>query len=136
MPSPEEVPERTFTQVDYVRLTRLITRSPADTAHAMEGVLANCDLVDACEVPPTVVTMDSQVLVQEPGAQPRKLTLCDPEHAEPAAGFISVLSPAGSALLGMRVGQTAQWPTPGGARRSALILAVLFQPEAAAEGGA
>ena len=62
--------------------------------------------------------------------QPRKLTLCYPDDAEPAQGFISVLSPVGASLLGLRVGAQAQWHTPQGEPRSAQVRAILFQPEA------
>jgi regulator of nucleoside diphosphate kinase len=123
------VPERTFTQLDYVRLTRLVSLTGGVTA-AVEEVLASGELVASPMVAPTVVTMYSQVLVQEEGTAPRKLALCYPEDAEPRAGFISVLSPAGIALLGLRVGQVARWATPGGQERSARIVAMLFQPEA------
>ena len=36
-----------------------------------------------------------------------------PDDAEPHAGFISVLSPVGCALLGLRVGAVARWQLPG-----------------------
>lgn len=130
------VPERTFTQLDYVRLTRLIHRnasaSPA-AARVMEQALAIGDLVAASQVPATVVTMNSQVLVQEEGAEPRRLTLSYPQDVDPAAGAISVLSPVGIGLLGLRVGQCARWSTPTGQARSARVLAILFQPEAAGD---
>jgi regulator of nucleoside diphosphate kinase len=132
MESPH-VPERTFTQLDHVRLTRLIALTgglPPEATRVVEDVLASGELVASPQVPPTVITMYSQVIVQEEGAAPRKLTLCYPEHAEPGTGFISVLSPVGVALLGLHVGQSARWTTPNGQQRSACIVAMLFQPEA------
>jgi hypothetical protein len=58
-------------------------------------------------VRPDVVTMYSQVLLQDTrSGQRNTLTLCYPADAEPAVGFVSVLSPVGSALLGLRVGST------------------------------
>jgi regulator of nucleoside diphosphate kinase len=83
---------------------------------------------------PDVVTMYSQVLLCDPrtGRQ-RKLTLCYPSDAEPAAGFVSVLSPVGSSLLGLRVGATARWRTPLGDTVEAEVLAILFQPEASGD---
>ena len=128
-----DMPERVFTQLDYVRLTRLITRGAGvspDAARAAEEALASGELVASPQVPPTVVTMYSQVLVQPEGAEPRKLTLCYPQDAEPAAGFVSVLSPVGIALLGLKVGHVARWTTPDGQAHSARIADMLFQPEA------
>jgi len=57
--------------------------------------------------------MNSQVLLKDlPTGRSRKLTLCYPADADPAAGFISVFSPVGSSLLGLHVGNTAHWRTP------------------------
>ena len=56
-----------------------------------------------------------------------------PADAEPLAGFVSVLSPIGSALLGLRVGSVARWASPTGDEMAAEILAILFQPEASGD---
>ena len=48
-------------------------------------------------------------------------------------GFISVLSPLGASLLGLRVGDVAQWRTPRGEERMARVVEVLFQPEASGD---
>jgi regulator of nucleoside diphosphate kinase len=129
--------ERTLTRTDHVRLTRLLSQEGAGLpgAEAIQDMLDICDLVASPEVPATVVTMYSQVLLQDAagGGEPYKLTLCYPADAEPAAGFISVLSPVGSALLGLRVGEVARWCTAGGATGAARIVSVLFQPEASGD---
>ncbi len=122
--------ERTLTPLDHIRLTRIA--SPAQ--QAMEQLLANCDLVAAPVISPDVVTMYSQVLLADlRGGEPRKLTLCYPADAEPENGFISVLSPVGLGLLGLRVGSVARWTLPDGSQREAEIRAVLFQPEASGD---
>lgn len=127
--------ERTLTQIDHVRLTRLISRAGAlPGLEAIQQLLECSDLVASPEVPPTVLTMYTQVLLQDPdGGEPYQLTLCYPADAEPAGGFVSVLSPVGAALLGLRVGQVARWTTPGGASGAARVLSVLFQPEASGD---
>jgi len=127
--------ERTLTQIDHVRLTRLITRAgPLPGVETMQQVLECSDLVASPDVPPTVLTMYTQALLEDlAGGEPYKLTLCYPADAEPAGGFVSVLSPVGAALLGLRVGQVARWSTPGGGSGAARILSVLFQPEASGD---
>ena len=78
--------------------------------------------------------MYSQVLLLDRASNDRsKVTLCYPPDAEPAGGFISVLSPLGWSLLGLRVGQLARWSTPSGSERTAEVLAILFQPEASGD---
>ncbi|WP_309683820.1 GreA/GreB family elongation factor [Polaromonas sp.] len=135
-PSPS--PSRTLTELDHIRITNLL-RHPASragslsngAAPAVHEVIDAADLVSSHEVAPNVVTMYSQVLIADgQTGEQRKLTLCYPHDAEPAAGFVSVLSPAGAGLLGLSVGQVARWTMPqGGGQASAEILALLFQPE-------
>jgi len=111
--------------------------SPArpGTPGTIQALLENSDLVASTAVPATVVTMYSQVLVEDApgGMPPHKVTVCYPDDAEPAQGFISVLSPLGASLLGLRAGDVAHWRTPRGDERIARILAVLFQPEASGD---
>ena len=123
--------ERTLTQIDYARLTRLAPLSEREAYGAVQALLENSDLVASAIVPATVVTMYTQVLLQgDAGTAPYKVTLCYPDDAEPSQGFISVLSPLGASLLGLRVGDVARWRTPFGGERKARIVEVLFQPEA------
>ncbi|MFT3956420.1 MAG: GreA/GreB family elongation factor [Piscinibacter sp.] len=131
--------ERTLTELDHARLLNLARRdrrvdgSPAPRL-AIEHVLDACAIVPSRQIAPDVVTMYSQVLLLDrESCQRSKLTLCYPVDAEPAAGFISVLSPVGTSLLGQTVGGVARWSTPAGHERAAEILAVLFQPEASGD---
>ena len=128
-------PERTLTQIDYIRLTRLLTRQPAarDTG-ALDELLALSELVASPSVPPDVVTMYSQVLVADEASGARmKIALCYPADADPVAGFISVLAPLGTALLGLRVGDVAHWTGPGSESHVVRVLEMLFQPEASGD---
>lgn len=131
--------ERTLTELDHVRLLNLVRRDrrsdgPPTPRLAIEHVLDGCTIVPSRHTPPDVVTMYSQVLLQDLEAgQRNELTLCYPADAEPAAGFVSVLSPVGASLLGLTVGSVARWSTPAGDKRAAEILAILFQPEASGD---
>ncbi|WBY02805.1 nucleoside diphosphate kinase regulator [Ramlibacter tataouinensis] len=129
--------ERTLTELDHARLTKLLAqtqRLASPASQAMHDLLEGSDVVESPSVPATVVTMYTQVLVRDTtGGEPHKVTLCYPDDAEPASGFISVLSPLGTSLLGLKVGETARWRLPGGEERSAVIESVLFQPEASGD---
>jgi len=128
--------ERTLTELDHVRLLNLVRRDGGGDGfparrHAVEDVLDASAIVPSRRVPRDVVTMYSQVLLQDLQTGKRSTpTLCYPADAEPALGFVSVLSPVGSGLLGLRVGSVARWPSPAGDEQAAEILAILFQPEA------
>ncbi len=131
--------ERTLTQIDHQRLTRLMARASAEPGllpllGALDELLSCSDLVEPARVPPDVVTMYSQVVLEDlAGGAPGKFTVCYPEDAEPARGFVSVLSPVGTGLLGLRVGDTARWCGPSGLAQSACVASMLFQPEASGD---
>ncbi|MGH8281785.1 MAG: GreA/GreB family elongation factor, partial [Gammaproteobacteria bacterium] len=59
-----------------------------------------------------------------------ELTLVYPQDAGASPGRVSVLAPAGSALLGLSTSQTIEWQVPGGRKLRLKVLEVLHQPEA------
>lgn len=122
--------ERMLTELDFARLQR---RSGQLTA-ALKDVCELADVMPSQEIPADVVTMYTQLETVDLRTQHRqKLTLCYPDDAEPNLGFISVLSPVGSSLLGLQVGAVAHWRTPNGEAYAARVDAVLFQPEASGD---
>lgn len=118
---------RTLTELDHTRLSHLI--DVQRVSHWQQA-----DVVPSREVAPDVVTLYSLIEVQRPGQPTRqKIALCYPDDAEPAQGFLSVLSPMGMALLGLRLGDTARWQEPSGKAAQATIVAMLFQPESSGD---
>lgn len=131
MPASSIHGERLLTELDHLRLTKLLETQPNA---ALEALLDAAELVDSREVPPHVVTMYSQVeIIGAQTGQRHKLTLCYPRDAEPSLGFVSVLSPVGSGLLGLPIGALARWQTPNCDEAAAEIAAILFQPEASGD---
>ena len=92
---------RTITDLDHIRLYKLLQRQGlADDAPLAELIDA-AEIVTPQTVAPDVVTMLTRVRVADlAGGTERSLTLCYPPEADAARGFISVLSPLGTALLG------------------------------------
>src|SRR5688500_11870724 len=102
----------------------------APKAAPLRDLLDAADIVPEAELPPDVVSMYSRVLLVAPASDSRyTLTLCYPADANAAAGHVSVTSPVGCSLLGLRAGCVARWRTPDGATGTAEIADVLFQPE-------
>lgn len=123
-------PLRTLTELDHLRLSRLLDRAPDEHADALEQTLAQCTVVDGDQIAPDVITMYTRVEVREVDGAEAVYTLCYPVDAEPALGFVSVLSPVGGALIGARIGEPLQVQRPDGSTTTLIPLAILFQPEA------
>jgi regulator of nucleoside diphosphate kinase len=123
--------ERTLTELDHLRLGKLL----GSAAHPdLEALLDLTDLVPSREVAPDIVTMYSRVTTVDTASGRRhQLTLCYPWDANPAAGLLSVLSPAGLGLIGLRRGAVARWSTPAGEEASARVDEILYQPEASGD---
>jgi regulator of nucleoside diphosphate kinase len=123
------VQERTLTELDHVRLSRLLQRAGADS-HPLADLLDIADILPSKAVPPNLVTMNSRVRLLDLTSQDTlEITVRYPADADPAAGALSVLSPLGTQLVGLRVGDVARWTTPDHAEHAARLEAVLFQPE-------
>lgn len=123
-------PARVLTELDHIRITNLLKHPGMAFAAELESVIDNAELVSSYQVLPQLVTMNSQVLIADGETHDeRTLTLCYPPDTNPDKGFVSVLSPIGTGLLGLVEGQLAHWVTPGGVQAKAKILKVIFQPE-------
>lgn len=123
--------ERTLTELDFARLSKLPGRH---LSAVLTRLLASAEVTSSRAVRSDVVTMYSRVdLVDTHTRRRQTLTVCYPVDAEPAAGWISVLSPVGSSLLGLKTGERAVWQTPTGEECSADVVAIVFQPEASGD---
>ena len=125
-----------MTWPDHARLTELVEKQrykkesfDAEAFKRLAGELARARLVASEDIPPDVVTMNSELRVRDlDSSELLTFTLSWPDTASPANGRINVLAPLGMALLGCRVGQDVEWPVPGGMRRLC-VEEVLYQPE-------
>lgn len=87
--------------------------------------IERADIVPDARLLPGLVTMDSDVTFRNDiSMQERSVTLVYPEAADVDAGKISILTPIGAALIGLSVGQTIEFQTPGGRWRSLTVLKV------------
>ncbi len=129
-----ELAPRVMTELDHVRIDRLVERSLRAPAGPLHALLDDADIVPPRQVPADVITMYTQIRVENPrDGSERKLAVCYPEDADPAAGFVSVLSPIGTALLGHRRGDLVEWTAPTGETQRLRIVELLFQPEASGD---
>jgi regulator of nucleoside diphosphate kinase len=87
--------------------------------------LGRADTCKLAEIPDDVVTMLSHVVfVDEGSGEQHHVQLVYPKAADAALHRISVLTPVGAALIGMRKGASIDWPNRAGASRPLKILSV------------
>lgn len=126
-------PPLIINRLDAERLQRLIDEaSDKDlaVADALEAELERGEVLDPEVIPTDVVSMNSQVQFTDL-TRGRQLirTLVYPHSLAEVEDGISVMAPVGAALLGLRIGDTIDWPLPDGGTVQLRIDAILWQPE-------
>jgi regulator of nucleoside diphosphate kinase len=132
----DSLPQIYLTQNDLDQLLKLVESQPGKRFEKLESELVRAHVVSRDEIPRDVVTMNSRVIFEnETTRERREITLVYPGRADINAGKVSVLVPVGTALLGLRAGQSIDWELPGGEKQRFRIVEVPFQPEAAGATG-
>lgn len=109
------------------------SQSLGDAADQLAEKLETGVIVEPSAVPPTVVTMNTELEVRdETAGHVARLTLVHPRDANIVAGRISVLTPVGVALLGLAEGASVRIQVPSGEEKHMTVLRVLDQPESRA----
>lgn len=86
---------------------------------------SRAELHSAANIPPDVVVMNAVVeFVDEANGQSRTVRLVYPCDADIDAGRISILTPVGAGLIGLRQGQSISWPDREGNERRLSIVRV------------
>jgi regulator of nucleoside diphosphate kinase len=124
-----------LTATDERRLAQLLQAKANDlernTLELLEDELQRATIVDSSQIPADVVTMNSVVSFEDlETGQRSEVTLVYPSASSGTEGRVSILAPIGSALLGLSVGDSIEWPVPGGHSRRLRVTAVHYQPEA------
>jgi regulator of nucleoside diphosphate kinase len=115
------------------KLRPLIYHHDNAAGELLDQELHRAHVVAPGSVPADVVTMNSEVIYEDCDTLvTRSVRIVYPKDADAGSGRVSVLAPIGSALLGMRVGQTITWRVPNGHKRIR-VLEVRYQPEASGD---
>jgi regulator of nucleoside diphosphate kinase len=119
-------PPLVLSETDAERLSALALQNEA--AHPVAAGLLLDELERAQvrrRVADDVVGMNSTVeFLDEAHGEPRTVQLVYPDEADIAAGRISIMTPVGAGLIGLKAGQSILWPDRGGETRVLRILRV------------
>ncbi|MCB1446120.1 MAG: nucleoside diphosphate kinase regulator [Rhizobiaceae bacterium] len=117
-------PKILVSDADLPRLTRLadaIADQLPDLADELLEELERARVVKAAQLPDTVVRMGSTVSYSSDDGQTKTITLVFPAEADIAAGRVSILTPIGTALLGLSPGQSMEWTARDGRRHKLTV---------------
>jgi regulator of nucleoside diphosphate kinase len=120
---------------DHARLTGLasgaLDRFP-EIAEELQSEMDRAQVVRAGAMPADVVQMGSTVEFRSDNGQQRRVTLVFPRDADISANRISILTPIGTALIGLSTGQSIQWTGRDGREHELTVLRVEQPAEVAA----
>lgn len=121
------LPAITLGAGDFSRLDQLASVAEyklPDVAAFLGKELERARVVPAREVGADVVTMSSRVVFTDDAGETHDVTLVYPEEADMEKSRLSVLTPVGAALIGLKVGQSIEWRTRLGEERTLTVLKV------------
>jgi len=119
-----------ITDHDRQRLLPILDHHDTPASELLDAELHRATIVERRTVSPDVVTMNSEVVYADVATGDRRtIRLVFPKDADASRGWISVLAPIGSALLGLQVGQEIEWQLPTGPKRVSVV-EIRYQPEA------
>ena len=121
-------PTITLSEEDYERLSTLAHAARnklPDLAADLAEEIGRARVLTKGKVPEHAVCMNSEVEFRdETTHKVRKITLVYPDAADISKGRVSVMTPVGTALVGLPVGHSISWETPAGEVRQLTVLSV------------
>ncbi|WP_395449501.1 nucleoside diphosphate kinase regulator [Aminobacter sp. UC22_36] len=124
---PRREHEIVVSESDYARLTGLAESSLERLPGIAEELLSEMErakVKPSSRIPANVVRMGSTVTFRSGDGEVKTVTLVYPGKADIAEGKVSILTPVGAALIGLREGQSVAWTSRDGRRLELEIVAV------------
>ena len=120
-----------MSKLDYQRINSFIEKMKPIESDQLEVELDRAQLVEAEEMPADVVTMNSEVRYLDLEAlEEFTVKLVYTLRVDIQVTQVSILSPLGTALIGLKKGEDYSFKTRNGKLKRIRILDILFQPEA------
>ncbi|QLY26706.1 nucleoside diphosphate kinase regulator [Bdellovibrio sp. KM01] len=121
----EKLPSLVISREDYEKISAILSFAKIEVAELLEEELGRAQLVSADQLENDVVAMNSTVTFTDlDSGKEQALTLSYPHDANMEMGKVSILAPVGAALIGLRVGQTIDWPLADGKVKRIRVVSV------------
>ncbi|EKF17430.1 nucleoside diphosphate kinase regulator [Nitratireductor pacificus] len=120
-------PSITISETDYERLSGLAEALEDRNPEISETMMAELDrarVVRDSALAGTVVRMGSTLTYTADAGEPKTVTLVYPGDADIEQGRISITTPVGTALLGLKEGQSIDWAARNGQIHRLTVLTV------------
>jgi regulator of nucleoside diphosphate kinase len=128
-----------ITENDLVKLKALVRSSKISqkrdekSLQLLEGELNRANVVKHQDIPSDVITMNSEIHLIDMDSQEETIyRLVFPHEADIDKGYVSILAPIGTALIGYKVGDIIEWNVPAGTAKWK-VMKITYQPEAAGD---
>lgn len=104
-----------LTETDFQKISQLINATQSPIGELLDEELGRASIVADDQIPNDVVKMNSIIdYIDVEDGKLTTVTLVYPHDANIDNNKISILSPIGAALIGLKVGQSISWPLPSG----------------------
>ena len=125
-------PRITLTASDHAHLSglaRAAMRTMPEAAANLIDELDRAQVLAEAGRPNDVVSMGCEVEFRdESSGRVQRVTLVDPSEADIEQGKVSVLTPVGTALIGLRIGASITWETRTGQLKRLTVMDVRRAP--------
>ncbi len=125
-------PSLTIAQSEHRQLLALAASGGGSLSAAAESLLEEVErarVVPDAKLPKDIVRMGSRVQYRTDQDDLVEVSLVFPAQADISQGKISVLTPVGAALVGLRTGQSITWETRDGRKHVLTVLSVIQAAE-------
>ncbi|MEO5755744.1 MAG: nucleoside diphosphate kinase regulator [Mesorhizobium sp.] len=120
-------PNIRISQSDHARLSAIASTVAARNPEASDDLLAELErarIVADGSVSAGTIQMGSSVTFKPDTGDAKTVTLVFPGDADISEGKVSILTPIGTALIGLSAGQSIMWTARDGRRHELSVLAV------------
>lgn len=107
-----------ITESDLKVLRQFIANQPENNEMSLAYELKRAKVLKDEEMPATIIRLGSKVKVKElMSGREMSFTIVMPADANMSTQKISILTPMGTALIGIEKGATVEWKMPAGLRK-------------------